>query len=444
MATKKTIGRYEKVDLIELGLKSLDAKVDTGADNNAIHCHNIEISKDKKSVTFQLLDPSHLDYNDKKFTLPIHRLRWVKSSNGQKEQRVYIQTKIMVMDETFDVEVSLTDRSSMTFPMLLGRKFLQNGFLVDVSKQSTVKGNNFKVAILSLGPDLYSTRRLYEAARAKGWDVEVINYLHCYATIEKDNLAIHYNGRKLNDVDVIIPRIGASRTFFGTAVVRQFELMNIMSINSSLAITRSRDKLRSHQILAKHGLNMPKTIYATKVGDVDDLISSIGGAPLIIKMLEGTQGVGVVLAETHKAAKSVLDAFYGLRVNLLVQEFIEEAKGADIRAFVVGGKVVGAIKRQGGEGEFRSNIHRGGSAEKIKLSRDEKNLAIQAAKVMGLDVAGVDMLQSERGPLLMEVNSSPGLEGIETFTGIDIAGKIMDFIEQRMQTTKRTKDFIGA
>jgi ribosomal protein S6--L-glutamate ligase len=300
------------------------------------------------------------------------------------------------------------------------------------------------VAILSLGPELYSTKRLYEAAKAKGWDVEVINYLHCYATIEKDNLSIHYNGRNLNDVDAIIPRIGASRTFFGTAVVRQFELMNAMSVNSSLAISRSRDKLRSHQILAKHGLNMPRTIYASKVGDVDDLIQSIGGAPLIIKMLEGTQGVGVVLAETHKAAKSVLEAFYGLKVNLLVQEFIEEAKGADIRAFVVGGKVVGAMKRQGAEGDFRSNIHRGGSAQAIKLSKEERNLAVQAAKVMGLDVAGVDMLQSERGPLLMEVNSSPGLEGIENFTGIDIAGKIMDFIEKQMQTKSTKKDTIGA
>lgn len=444
MAIKKTIGRYEKVDLPDLELFKLDAKVDTGADNNAIHCHHIEVSDDKKSVTFKLLDPSHLDYNEKQFTLPVHRMRWVKSSNGERERRVYIKTNMTVMDETYEVEISLTDRSTMTFPMLLGRKFLHNRFLVDVSKQCTVKGNNFKVAILSLGPDLYSTRRLYEAAREKGWDVEVINYLHCYATIEKDNLSIHYNGRKLNDVDVIIPRIGASRTFFGTAVVRQFELMNVMSVNSSLAITRSRDKLRSHQILAKHGINMPRTMYATKVGDVDDLISSIGGAPLIIKMLEGTQGVGVVLAETHKAAKSVLEAFYGLKVNLLVQEFIEEAKGADIRAFVVGGKVVGAMKRQGVEGDFRSNIHRGGTAQPIKLSKAEKSLAIQAVKVMGLDVAGVDMLQSERGPLLMEVNSSPGLEGIETFTGIDIAGKIMDFIEKQMQTRTTKKDTIGA
>ncbi len=445
MAAKKIIGRFEKVDFPDLDLYLLDAKVDTGADNNAIHCHEITLSKDEKTVSFKLLDPSHLDYNEKLFTMPVYRMRWVKSSNGDREHRVYIKAKITVMGEHYETEISLTDRSNMTYPMLLGRKFLHNRFVVDVSKQSSVSGGRFKVAVLSLGPDLYSTRRLYQAAKQKGWDVEVINYLHCYATIEKGNLKIHYNGRELKDVDVIIPRIGASRTFFGTAVVRQFELMNVFTVNSSLAITRSRDKLRSHQILAKHELNMPKTIYATKVGDVDDLIASIGGAPLIIKMLEGTQGVGVVLAETQKAAKSVLEAFYGLRVNLLVQEFIEEAKGADIRAFVVGGKVVAAMKRQGVEGDFRSNIHRGGSAHPIKLSRTEKNLAIQAAKVMGLDVAGVDMIQSDRGPLLMEVNSSPGLEGIEAATGIDVAGKIMDFIEGSMSTTQlRKKDTVGA
>ena len=444
MSAKKIIGRFEKVDLPNLELFSLDAKVDTGADNNAIHCHEIKVSKDKKEVSFKLLDPSHLDYNERLFTMPVHRMRWVKSSNGEREHRVYIKTTIRLMDATYEVEISLTDRSNMTYPMLLGRKFLHNRFVVDVSKQCSISGDQFKLAILSLGPDLYSTRRLYQAAKAKGWNVEVINYLHCYATIEKGNLKIHYNGRELKDVDVIIPRIGVSRTFFATTVVRQFELMNTFTVNSSLAITRSRDKLRSHQILAKHGLNMPKTIYATKVGDVDDLIASIGGAPLIIKMLEGTQGVGVVLAETQKAAKSVLEAFYGLKVNLLVQEFIEEAKGADIRAFIVGGKVVAAMKRQGVEGDFRSNIHRGGSAHPIKLSRAEKNLAISAAKVMGLDVAGVDMIQSDRGPLLMEVNSSPGLEGIETSTGIDVAGKIMDFIEESMSKTQRKKDTVGA
>lgn len=444
MKSKATIGRFEKVSLPELGLAMLDAKVDTGADRSSIHCHNIEVDKKKRVVSFNLLDPSHPDYNEKKFTLPLHSMRWVKSSNGTKEYRVYVKTKIEMMGKEYPIELSLADRTAMSFPMLLGRKFLHNRFLVDVSKKGAINGNNIKVAILSLGAELYSTKRLYEAAKQRGWDVEIINYLKCYTTIENNNLKIYYKGRELNDIDVIIPRIGASKTFFGTAIVRQFELMNTLAINSSLAITRSRDKLRSHQIMAKNGINMPKTVYATKVDDVDSIIKIIGGAPLIVKVLEGTQGVGVVLAETQKAAKSVLEAFYGMSVNLLVQEFIEEAKGADIRAFVVGGKVVGAMKRQGAEGDFRSNIHRGGLAQAIKLTAEEKNMAIHAAKVMGLNIAGVDMLQSKRGPLLMEVNSSPGLEGIETFTKIDIAGKIMDFVSQELQKTLRKKDRVGA
>lgn len=441
--SKKTVGRFEKVSLPDLGLFSLDAKVDTGADSSAIHCHDITVDKKTNMVTFNLLDPSHLDYNEKSITLPIHRKRWVTSSNGMKEYRVYIKTTITLLEDDYEIELSLTDRSTMKFPMLLGRKFLHNKFLVDVSKACSIPENRIKIGILSLGPELYSTKRLYQAAKERGWDAEVINYLNCSTNIERDNLTVHLNGRELQDVDAVIPRIGASRTFFGTAVVRQFELMNVFSCNSSIAITRSRDKLRTHQILAKHGVDMPRTIFAAKVQDVNEIISSVGGTPLIIKMLEGTQGVGVVLAETQKAAKSVLEAFYGLKVNLLVQEFIEEAKGADIRAFVVGGKVIAAMKRQGVEGDFRSNVHRGGSTMAYKLSAAERKLALQAVKVLGLDVAGVDMLQSDRGPLLMEVNSSPGLEGIEKATGVDVAGKIMDYIAQGLQKTTRKKDRIG-
>jgi ribosomal protein S6--L-glutamate ligase len=443
MSIKKTVGRFEKVDLPELGLFSMDAKIDTGADGSSIHCHNIELDKGKKTVTFNLLDPSHLDYNEKKITMPVHRMRWVTSSTGHREYRVYIKSSIVVLGESYEIELSLTDRTTMKFPMLLGRKFLHNRFLVDVSKQGAGQEGRVKIGILSLAPNLYSTKRLYEAAKKRGWEVEIINYLNCTTSIERENLTVRFNGRELNDLDAIIPRIGASRTFFGTAVVRQFELMNVFACNSSMAITRSRDKLRSHQILAKHGIDMPRTLFAAKVDDVDEIIRNVGGTPLVIKMLEGTQGIGVVLAETQNAAKSVLEAFYGLKINLLVQEYIEEAKGADIRVLVVGGKVVAAMKRQGLEGEFRSNIHRGGSAKPIKLSREEKSLAIKAAKVTGLAVAGVDMLQSARGPLLMEVNSSPGLEGIEKATGIDVADKIMDYIEQGLQKTVRTSDRIG-
>lgn len=300
-----------------------------------------------------------------------------------------------------------------------------------------------KIAILSRNENLYSTRRLVEAVEQKGWEPCVVDFLKCATTIEKNKHIIHYNGTELLDINAIIPRIGASRTFYGSAIVRHFEMMNVLTLNKSLALTRSRDKLRSLQILSKHGVNMPKTVFASNLADVDDVINLVGGTPIVIKILEGTQGVGVVLAETKKAAKSVLDAFYGMQVNILVQEYIEEANGEDVRVFVVGGEVIGAMKRVGTEGDFRSNLHKGGSASAARLSRAEKSLAINATKAMGLDIAGVDMLRSKRGPLVMEVNSSPGLEGIENATEIDIAGKIMDYVEKLLHQKQR-KDRIGA
>lgn len=297
-----------------------------------------------------------------------------------------------------------------------------------------------KILILSRNPNLYSTNRLYHAAMHRGHDVEVIDFLKCYMIIEQKNPGIYYEGNKLSGIDAVIPRIGASRTFYGTAVVRQFEMMNVFSVNESQSIVRSRDKLRTMQILSRSGLGMPKTAFASHPGDIKHLIDSLGGAPIVIKLLQGTQGIGVVLAETRKATKSVLEAFYGLKANMLLQEFIHEAKGADIRALVVGGKVIGAIKRQGAEGEFRSNIHQGGTAIPVKLSRQERSTALKAAKLLGLNVAGVDMLQSEKGPMIMEVNSSPGLEGIEKATDIDIASKIIEFIENNSHDSKMIKD----
>lgn len=297
-----------------------------------------------------------------------------------------------------------------------------------------------KIVILSRNPDLYSTGRLFEAAQQRGHDVEVVDFLKCYMVIEQHNPGIYYEGQQLSGIDAVIPRIGASRTFYGTAVVRQFEMMNVFSVNESQSIVRSRDKLRTMQILSRSGLGMPKTAFASHPGDVKQLIDSLGGAPVVIKLLQGTQGIGVVLAETRKAAKSVLEAFYGLKANMLLQQFIQEAKGADIRALVVGGKVIGAMKRQGPEGEFRSNIHQGGTAQAVKLSRQERSTAVKAAKLLGLNVAGVDMLQSERGPMIMEVNSSPGLEGIENATNTDIASKIIEFIENNSHDRKFIKD----
>jgi len=289
-----------------------------------------------------------------------------------------------------------------------------------------------KIAILSRNPKLYSTRRLVEAAEAKGHEAVIIDHIKCILELEKKKPKIFYNGIYLDDIDAVIPRIGASVTFFGTAVVRQFEMMKVFTAVESQALVRSRDKLRSLQILARAGVGLPKTVFTNFAKDVDHVISSVGGAPLVLKLLEGTQGLGVVLAETHNAANSVIEAFNGLKARVIAQEFIKESDGADIRAFVVDGVVVGAMKRQGKKGEFRSNLHRGGSATIVELTDEEDNTALKAAKAMGLGVAGVDMLQSSKGPLVLEVNSSPGLEGIEGATNKDIAKEIIRYVERNV------------
>ncbi|HXU26505.1 MAG TPA: 30S ribosomal protein S6--L-glutamate ligase [Bacteroidia bacterium] len=287
-----------------------------------------------------------------------------------------------------------------------------------------------KLAILSRGKTIYSTKRLVEAAEKRGHEVLQLDHMKCVLGIEKGRPHIYYGGKEVMGVNAVIPRIGASVTFYGAAVLRQFEMMKIFTAVESQALVRSRDKLRSLQLLARAGMGMPKTIFANKTKDVDQMIEAVGGTPCIIKLLEGTQGIGVILAENHKAAKSVIEAFMKLNAAMLVQEFIKEAKGADIRAFVVDGQVVGAMKRQAKEGEFRSNLHQGGSATVINLTPEERSTAIKAAKKLGLGIAGVDMLQSDRGPLVMEVNSSPGLEGIENATGVDVAGKIIEYVER--------------
>ncbi len=303
-----------------------------------------------------------------------------------------------------------------------------------------------KVAVLSRNTNLYSTKRLVEACKIRGHEVDVFDPLKCTLVMEKNKPSIIYRGHILPHYDAIIPRIGASVTFYGSAVVRQFEMMKVFSAVESQALIRSRDKLRSLQILSRAGLDLPKTVFTNYSRDTDSILHAVGGAPVIIKLLEGTQGLGVVLAENKKAAASVIEAFHGLKARVIVQEFIKEAKGADIRAFIVDGKVVGAMKRQAKEGEFRSNLHRGGTASVIKLTRKETAAAILAAKKLGLGVAGVDMLQSSRGPLILEVNSSPGLEGIEKATNIDIAGKIVEFLEANTKAAiKRIqKDKINA
>lgn len=286
-----------------------------------------------------------------------------------------------------------------------------------------------KIAILSRNEKLYSTRRLKEACIARGHEVDVIDTLHCYMDITKSRPAVRYDGEELPYYDAVIPRIGASITFYGTAVVRQFEMMGTFCVNESVAISRSRDKLRSLQLLSRKDIGLPRTGFASKPDDIKDLIKNVGGAPLVVKLLEGTQGIGVVLADTDRAAESIIEAFMGLRANILVQEFIKEADGADFRCFVVGNKVVAVMKRQGAEGEFRSNLHRGGTAQLVTISKEMRATAINAAKAMGLNVCGVDILESRNGPVVMEVNSSPGLEGIESATGKDVASMIIEFIE---------------
>jgi len=298
-----------------------------------------------------------------------------------------------------------------------------------------------KIAILSRNPRLYSTRRLVEAAQERGHEVTVLDALRVYMNITSGKPQIHYKGETLGGFDAVIPRIGASVTFYGTAVLRQFEVMGVYPVNESVAISRSRDKLRSLQLLSRKNVGMPVTGFSHSPDDTDDLLNFIGKPPYVIKLLEGTQGIGVVLAETRKAAESVIEAFRGLKAQILVQEFIAEAGGADIRCLVVGGKVVAAMKRQAQEGEFRSNLHRGGSAALVKLTPEERSTAVNAAKIMGLNVAGVDLLRSSRGPLVMEVNSSPGLEGIERATEKDVAGIIIEMIERNARPGQtRTKN----
>lgn len=295
------------------------------------------------------------------------------------------------------------------------------------------------IVILSRNSSLYSTSRLVEAVEESGNKVTVLDHLKCDIVSEEDNPCIYYRGTKVTGIDAVIPRIGSSVTFYGSAVVRQFEMMKVFTAVESQALVRSRDKLRSLQILARSGVGMPKTVFTNYSNEVGKIIDSVGGTPLIVKLLEGTQGVGVVLAPTRKAAESIIQAFHSMKARVIVQEFIQEARGEDIRAFVVNGKVIGAMKRTGKEGEFRSNIHRGGTGELIKLTKQERRAALVAARSMGLSIAGVDLLQSDRGPLVLEVNSSPGLQGIEKATGKDIAGIIVKYVTEGVQKENSKK-----
>ncbi|NQU56588.1 MAG: 30S ribosomal protein S6--L-glutamate ligase [Rhodospirillales bacterium] len=447
-------GWQEWVELPGLGLPAVLAKIDTGARSSAIHAFMIEPygRAGKRRVRFGV-HPVPERHDIVVFcSAELVDQREITSSNGEVELRYIVRTPLRIGELEWPIEISLTNRESMQYRMLVGRSALQDNIIVDPNL-SCVQGelspdlydalpktkgrrNTLKIGILSREPDNYSTQRLAEAAENKGHMVQIINTTQCYMNITSHRPEVYIDGNPLEGFDVIIPRIGASVTFYGMAVVRQFEAMGVFSLNSAAAIGVARDKLYAHQILARSGIGMPDTGFARSPKATNDLIKFVSGAPLVIKLLEGTQGRGVVLAETKKAAESVIAAFQGLKANILVQEFIKEADGADIRCFVLGNKVIGAMKRQAEEGDFRSNLHRGGKAMKIKLTKQERETAVKAARAMGLSMAGVDLLRADDGPKVLEVNSSPGLEGIEKVSEKDIAALIIEHIEKNARPAK--------
>ena len=444
-------GWEEWVSLPELGLPALRAKVDTGARTSALHAHDIEVFGPDKApkVRFNVHPVAGKDHVAITCSAPILDRREVTSSNGESELRYVIETRLEVAGQSWPIEVTLTDRSSMTSRMLLGRQALQDHISITASEKRLQPDLNYdvyhssamrkaapsralRIAVLSR-EDNYSTRRLVSVGEARGHTVEVINTTRCYMAINAMAPEVHYDGKRLPRYDAVIPRVGASVTAYGTAVIRQFETIGTYCVNGSAGITASRDKLHAHQILASKKIGMPTTAFAASPHDTANILGLVGSAPVIVKLLESTQGKGVVLAETKKAAESVIDAFRGLRANFLVQDFVKEAAGEDIRCLVVDGRVVASMKRTGAEGDFRSNLHRGGSAKTVRISKVERETAVRAARAFELGKAGVDLLRSETGPKVLEENSSPGFEGIENATGMDIVGKVYDMIEARVK-----------
>jgi len=451
--SKIILGSEEWCSLPELGIPAIKARVDSGAKTSALHAVNIApfIKDGENWVRF---DINPIQKNEKTIIHCEAKLidkRIVKSSSGYREQRFVIQTHLEIGNEIWAIEMTLTNRDSMGFRMLLGREAMSGRTLVDpeekyvlgqpsienlkeLYKNASAKKTGLRIGLLASNPSLYSNRRIMEAGEARGHEMHFLNIKECYMKLDADKPEIHYRGGKvLDNFDAIIPRIRPSITFYGCALTRQFEAMKVFCLNSAMAITQSRDKLYSLQLLLHNGVDIPTTGFANSPLDTDDLIKMVGGTPLIVKLLEGTQGKGVVLAETKKAAESVINAFKSLNANILVQEFIKEANGKDLRLFVVDGKVVAAIQREAAAGEFRANIHMGGTASVIKPTVEEKKIAIKAAKAMDLKVAGVDIIRSSKGPLLLEVNSSPGLEGIEGATHKDIAGEMIKAIEKNFK-----------
>lgn len=439
------LGWEEWVSLPDLGLPALKAKVDTGARTSALHAFAIEPfgAPGKPMVRFGIHPvPEQSDIAVFCSAAVVDR-REVTSSNGEAELRYVIATMVTIGDRQWPIEISLTNREAMSYRMLIGRQAIGDDMLVKPSlsfQQSAlsyapyeqlsqpVAKRALRICLLTREPGNYSSGRLKAAAEARGHTLEMIDTARCYIAITGDAPSIYYDGKPLPLYDAVIPRIGASMTFYGMAVVRQFEMLGCYCLARADAIGLARDKLLAHQTLARHRVPTPPTAFAHSPKDTRHVIDLIGGAPLVLKLLASTQGKGVVLAETRKAAESVVSAFRDLDAYFLVQDFIEEAAGADVRCIVIGGKVVAAMQRQAAEGEFRANLHQGGQAKAVKLTREERRMAAKAAQVIGLGVAGVDLLRAKDGPKVLEVNASPGLEGIESASGKDIAGAVIDHV----------------
>ena len=449
---KIVIGGEEWFSFPSLGIPAIKARVDSGAKTSSIHAFNIQkFNRNGESwVSFEV----HPLQRNRQVVIrcerPIVDKRSVKSSTGIAETRYVVEVTLKAGNESWDIEVNLANRDSMGYRMLLGREAMAGRVLVDPSLSHCLgevtaedldvfyghkkhEKNGLRIGLLASNQELYSNQRLLEAGEERGHEMVFLNIKQCYMKLDALEPEVHFRGGTiLNDIDAVITRIRPSMTFYGCAVARQFEGMGVYTVNSSTGITQSRDKLFALQLMIKSGINIPTTGIANSPIDTSDLIEMVGGAPLVVKLLEGAQGRGVVLAETKKASERVIDAFKSLGANILVQQFIREAGGKDLRCFVIGGKVVAAMQRQAAPGEFRANLHQGGSATAVKVSTEERLLAIKATKILGLKFAGVDILRSEHGPLLLEVNSSPGLEGIETVTGKDVAGMMIAAIEKKL------------
>lgn len=451
--SRMIVGNQEWCAFPDLGIPAIKARIDSGAKTSSIHAFNISpFKRDGQSwVSFEV----HPLQNNRRTVVrcekPVIDKRSIKSSSGISESRYVISAPIKIGGELWDIQLTLANRDSMGYRMLLGREAMEGKIVIDpgtsfrlgevsnteidqVYGRRKEQKNGLKIALLASDPELYSNQRILEAGDERGHDMQFLNIKQCYMKLDATEPEAHYRGGKiLEHIDAVITRIRPSMTFYGCALSRQFESMGIHTVNTSESITKSRDKLYSLQLMLKNGINIPTTGFANSPMDTNDLIAMVGGAPLIVKLLEGTQGRGVVLAETKKAAESVINAFKSLKANLLVQKFIKEADGKDLRCFVIDKKVVASIQRSAAPGEFRANIHQGGIASIVKITPEERKLAVHAAKVLGLDFAGVDIIRSKNGPLLLEVNSSPGLEGIENATRKDIAGMMIASIEKKLK-----------